>query len=56
MKKIDKEAMKEISGGAFEWNGSIFTSFIKYLKLIFEIGQALGSASRRDKNNNYCRI
>lgn len=56
MKKINQKEMKKINGGAIEWNGTILTSFIKYIKIIFEIGQALGSSARRDHTNSYCKV
>lgn len=56
MKKLNKKEMLKINGGAIEWNGTILTSFIKYIKLIFEIGQTLGTAARRNENKNYCSI
>lgn len=56
MTKLNVNEMKIINGGAIDWNGSILASLIKYIKLVFEIGQALGSASRRNNTNNYCEL
>ncbi len=56
MKKINQNEMKMICGGAISWNGSLLNSFIRYVNVFFEIGQAFGSAIRRKINNAYCKI
>ena len=56
MKKIRKNEMQMICGGALSWNGSILNSFIRYVNVFFEIGQAFGSAIRRKISNAYCKI
>ena len=56
MNKLDKKTMQKISGGAFTWNGTVLNSFIRYVNVFFEIGQAFGSAIRRKISNAYCKI
>lgn len=56
MKTINQNEMKEINGGSADWTGVLLNSFIKYIKLFFELGQSLGSASRRNNEGNYCSV
>lgn len=56
MKKLNQKEMMNINGGALNWNGALLNSFIRYVNVFFEIGQAFGSAVRRKINNVYCKI
>ena len=56
MQKINKNEMKQISGGALSLNGTIINSLIRYINVFFEIGKALGSAIRRNKAGTICPV
>ncbi len=56
MNKLDKKTMQKISGGAFTWNGTVLNSFIRYVNVFFEIGQALGTAIRRKMSGSICKV
>lgn len=56
MQKINKNKMKQISGGALSLNGTIINSLIRYVNVFFEIGKALGSAIRRNKAGTICPV
>jgi hypothetical protein len=56
MIKVNKNKMKQISGGALTLNGTIINSLIRYVNVFFEIGKALGSAIRRNKSGSICPV
>lgn len=55
MKKMTNNELKNIRGGT-NITGTIINALVSSLKTIHEIGQSLGSAIRRIKENSLCKI
>ncbi len=52
MKEITKEEMYSINGGAI--NYTLLNALARLGAMIYQAGQAIGSAVRRMTSNNYC--
>ena len=54
MKKLEKEEMMKINGGAI--TASFLTAFARSLSTIMNVGQTLGSSIRRLFAGSYCAV
>ena len=54
MKKLNKEEMKKINGGAI--TASFLNAFARSMSVVLEVGQLLGSSVRRLFAKNYCSL
>lgn len=52
--RLKKEEMLKISGGAI--SGTLFSSIVRGISSMLDLGRSLGSAIRRLTANNLCRI
>ena len=56
MEKLKDNELYEIEGGAINWSGTFINAITSAGKLIYNIGQALGSSLRRIVGGNYCSL
>jgi bacteriocin-like protein len=55
MKKLSKEQMKQINGGATTTYTTAINAVLKAISTLFSIGQAVGNAIRRSTSGSYCK-
>lgn len=53
---LTKEELLEIDGGAIRFSGVLVKETLKCFNFVLELGRNLGSAIRRYKDNNLCKI
>ena len=56
MKNIDKEKLKNITGGTDNISASIINAFVNVIKLLIDAGESVGSSIRRIAGNNICPL
>ena len=56
MKKIEKNELQTIEGGAVSFNASYITALYKFSTLLFEVGKELGSSIRRISTHSVCPL
>ena len=54
MKKLNKEQLLKIKGGAAGLTSSMLNALVRTVSVMFSVGQAVGSAIRRATSKNYC--
>ena len=54
MKKLNKEQLLKIKGGATGLTSSMLNALVRTVSVMFSVGQAVGSAIRRATSKNYC--
>ena len=54
MKKLNKEQLVKIKGGAAGLTSSMLNALVRTVSVMFSVGQAVGSAIRRATSKNYC--
>lgn len=54
MNKLKKEEMFKVKGGASISLTTMLNALMKTVSVMFEMGQAIGSAIRRASKKNYC--
>lgn len=51
----EERSLLEITGG-LKLSGAVINAFVSSVKIIYEIGQALGSSIRRTKDKKLCPL
>ena len=54
MKKLKKQEMISIKGGATSINSAVLNAMMRTISVMFSMGQAIGSAVRRAVKGSYC--
>ena len=52
MQKINNEQLKNIKGGTI--SSAVLNAMMRTISVMFDLGQAVGSAIRRAMGKNYC--
>ena len=54
MRKLNVEETKRVLGGNFTYTAAFIGAFAKVVDLLFQIGENLGSAIRRNTDSGIC--